>query len=427
MLKKRLLILGSGGREHALAKNCASDSMIDHIYVAPGNGGIANVTNISNVDIEVTDFPKIKDFICKNNIDYLIPGPELPLVKGISDYLQDVAVTVFGPDSISARLEGEKSFAKEFMSRHGIKTAKHCTFTSLRLALDYLPNCSYPLVIKADGLAAGKGVFIVENHSAAKAALEKLMGEGQLGKEGKKVVIEEHIQGYEISAIALIHRDKIVPLIFSQDHKRIYDNDKGPNTGGMGAYCPVPFVHKELEDRINREVLQATVSGLNKDGTNYIGFLYAGLMIDKDENIYVLEYNCRMGDPEAQAILFKMESPLTQLIADLQQGKMPQILWKDGYALTVVMASQGYPNSSSPLQILFLPKNTKECFIYHSATKKQGGNLYSNGGRVLAVTSIGNTLEDAKNIAYKTIANIEFAGGQYRKDIGYQALKRGRI
>ena len=429
MIYKKILILGSGGREHALSINC-SLSNPDKIYLAPGNGGTVDSSIVQNVAISPNNFSAIKDFALEKKVDCIIPGPELPIVEGINDYFEGSGIKVFGPNKYAAKLEGDKSFAKQFMQKHGIKTANYVVVEEYQSAIDCLSNFSYPVVIKASGLAGGKGVFVSPDLANAKHTITQLMKKEVLGKAGKKIVIEEHIKGFEISAIALVDKGVLVPLLYSQDHKRQLDNNKGPNTGGMGAYCPVPFITKELENKIYEDVLTKTNDGMNKDNLNYTGFLYAGLMIDEKNNCNVLEYNCRLGDPEAQALLTKLKTGMPEIIQQLDSGTMPTLNWYPGYALSVVMASESYPlvkEVPDRKQSIVLPEESENCFIYHGATKVENGELYSNGGRVLAVTAHAKTIVEARNIAYGTIAQIDFPRSQYRKDIGFQAINEGKI
>ena len=425
----KVLIVGSGGREHALAWKASKSDLTSEIYVAPGNGGTALESNITNVEISAEDIDGLLAFALKNKIDLTIVGPEIPLVLGITDEFKKKGLRCFGPSKDAARLEGSKDFMKEFLSRNNISTALYNSFTDIELAIDYVKNHSIPVVIKADGLAAGKGVIIANTIDEAIQAIEQCMKDKEFGEAGSKVVIEEFLEGEEASFIVLTDGNVILPLASSQDHKARDDGDKGPNTGGMGAYSPAPVVTKNLHNKIMSEVIVPTIRGLKKEGMNYCGFLYAGLMIDENQNIKVLEFNCRFGDPETQPILLRMKSDLVNLCSEAAEGKLTEseILWDERVSLGVVMAAGGYPNHyDKGLEISGLYENeTEDLKVFHAGTSlNKDARLVTNGGRVLCVTALGLNTKEAKEKAYKQVESIKWEKAYYRKDIGYRALNR---
>ena len=425
----KVLIVGSGGREHALAWKASRSDLTSEIYVAPGNGGTALERDITNVEISAEDIDGLASFALKNKIDLTIIGPEVPLVLGITDEFKKKGLRCFGPSKDAARLEGSKDFMKDFLSRNNIPTALYKSFTDINLAKDYVKNHSIPVVIKADGLAAGKGVIIANSTEEAVEAIEQCMEDKEFGEAGSKVVIEEFLEGEEASFIVLTDGNVILPLASSQDHKARDDGDKGPNTGGMGAYSPAPVVTTNLHKKIMDEVIIPTIEGLNKEGMNYCGFLYAGLMIDKNKNIKVLEFNCRFGDPETQPILLRMKSDLINLCFEAAEGKLveSEIFWDERVSLGVVMAAGGYPNNyDKGFEISgLLEDETEDLKIFHAGTSlNKEDKVITNGGRVLCVTALGSNTKEAKEKAYQRVKSIKWEKAYFRRDIGYRALNR---
>jgi phosphoribosylamine--glycine ligase len=424
-----VLIIGSGGREHALAWKAAQSEAATRVFVAPGNAGTAAEPKVSNIDIGVGDIDALLRFARDNDIGLTIVGPEAPLVAGISDRFIAEGLKIFGPKADAAQLEGSKSFAKAFLTRHRIPTAAYESFTELSAALDYVVDVGAPLVIKADGLAAGKGVVIATREEEATAALKAMLLESKFGDAGRRVVIEELLQGEEASFIAMVGGGKILPLASSQDHKAAYDGDRGPNTGGMGAYSPAPVVDAGMHRRIMREVIEPTVSGLQTDGVDFTGFLYAGLMIGADGTPRVLEFNCRCGDPETQPIMMRLESDLLRLCESAVDGDPGSLSakWRDDVCLGVVMASAGYPGDyvkGDPIDGLGeeLP-GTK---VFHAGTSTDDGRVITAGGRVLCVCALGESVTAAQALAYRRVGRIRWKGAHYRTDIGYRAVARER-
>jgi phosphoribosylamine---glycine ligase len=422
-----ILIIGGGGREHALAWKLAKSDRVRKIYVAPGNGGTASGSLIiENIDLNKTD--ELISFAKKNHIGLTVVGPEVPLSEGIVDDFQKNNLKIFGPSKAAAQLESSKEFAKDFMRRHNIPTASYQTFTDLNKAKEYVKKNRVPIVIKADGLAAGKGVIIAENEPEAFKALELMLIDNAFGDSGARVVIEEYLEGEEASFIVISDGDSILPLASSQDHKRLLDNDVGPNTGGMGAYSPAPIVTEDVHNKIMAQVIEPTIKGMKSDGINFCGFLYAGLMIDKNNNIKTLEFNCRMGDPETQPILFRLKSDLLPVLLDATNNQLhkSQIEWEDNSSITVVMASKNYPDQPELGDIIYgldsenLSTNT---FIFHAGTTLENGKIKTSGGRVLGVTAKEKSLKEAKEKVYQLVKKIKFNGAQYRKDIANKALK----
>ncbi len=425
----KVLIVGSGGREHALAWKASRSDLTSEIYVAPGNGGTALERDITNVEISAEDIDGLASFALKNKIDLTIVGPEVPLVLGITDEFKKKGLRCFGPSKDAARLEGSKDFMKDFLSRNNIPTALYKSFTDINLAKDYVKNHSIPVVIKADGLAAGKGVIIANSTEEAVEAIEQCMEDKEFGEAGSKVVIEEFLEGEEASFIVLTDGNVILPLASSQDHKARDDGDKGPNTGGMGAYSPAPVVTENLHKKIMDEIIIPTIEGLNKEGMNYCGFLYAGLMIDKNKNIKVLEFNCRFGDPETQPILLRMKSDLINLCFEAAEGKLveSEIVWDERVSLGVVMAAGGYPNNyDKGFEISgLLEDETEDLKIFHAGTSLNNEDkVVTNGGRVLCVTALGSNTKEAKEKAYQRVKSIKWEKAYFRRDIGYRALNR---
>jgi len=425
----KVLILGSGGREHALAWKVAQASHVTAVFVAPGNAGTAGEPGVSNVDIAADDIPALLDFARREPIDLTIVGPEAPLVLGVTDAFEAAGLRCFGPHQAAARLEGSKAFTKDFLQRHGIPTAAYATFTKTSFDPDWVRRQRAPLVVKADGLAAGKGVIICATAEEAVHSAQAMF-DGQFGAAGDKVVIEAFLEGEEASFIAIVSGTDILPLATSQDHKRLKDGDQGPNTGGMGAYSPAPVVTPEIHARIMREVMEPTVRGLVADGTPYYGFLYAGIMIAPDGTPNVLEFNCRFGDPETQPILMRLQSDLTELCLAALERRLAQIeaRWDERAALGVVLAAGGYPDSSGKGDVIDglaaaaqLPGK-----VFHAGTKLVDGKVTTNGGRVLCAVGLGDTVAAAQQAAYALAGRIHWNGVQFRRDIGYRAIARER-
>jgi len=426
----KILIVGGGGREHALAWKATKSPLAERVYVAPGNGGTAVEPGVENVAIAATDIDRLLAFALEHAIDLTIVGPETPLVAGIVDRFSAVGLRCFGPSLEAAQLEGSKSFAKDFLARHAIPTAAYQVFTDLEPALEYLRQVGTPIVIKADGLAAGKGVVLADDRATAETAVRDMLGDGRFGDAGRRVVIEEFLRGEEASFIAMVDGEHILSLASSQDHKARDDGDRGPNTGGMGAYSPAPVITAEVHERIMAEVMRPTIAGLAADGIRYVGFLYAGLMIDDDGTPRVLEYNCRLGDPETQPLLMRLQSDLVQLCNDALECRLDRSdpRWSEQIALGVVMAAGGYPgdyrsgDAISGLATDFGP-DTK---VFHAGTRQDGDAIVTNGGRVLCVTSLGRDVMDAQDRSYVAVDLIDFSDAFYRSDIGYRAIERER-
>lgn len=425
----KLLVIGSGGREHALAWRLAQSPRVQTVYVAPGNGGTASSRQIRN--IALTEIPDLIDFVQKEKIAYTVVGPEAPLAAGIVDAFQAAGLKIFGPLREAAQLESSKDYAKAFMVRHGIPTAAYATFTDPDTAHRYIDERGAPIVVKADGLAAGKGVIVAMTLEEAHAAVDQMLGDGSLGAAGARVVIEEYLEGEEASFIVMCDGQHVLPLATSQDHKRLLDGDRGPNTGGMGAYSPAPVISPTLHNRIMREVINPTISGMARDGVPYTGFLYAGLMIgpgpDSTRSIKVLEFNCRMGDPETQPIMMRIKSDFSETLELAIAGRLDEaeIEWDRRPALGVVLAAANYPGTPRTGDpITRLVANTDDCMVFHAGTKLEDGVLKTAGGRVLCVTALGESLKLAQAAAYEAITRTHFDGQQYRRDIGWRALQQ---
>ena len=422
----KVLIVGSGGREHALAWKAKHSQLVTEIYVAPGNGGTSNEEGVTNVEIVANDIDRLVSFAKENQIDLTIVGPEVPLVKGITDKFESLGLNCFGPSRKAAQLEGSKEFMKDFLTRHGIPTAEYESFSDLELAIKHLQRSKVPLVIKADGLAAGKGVTVAQSYAEAEKAIRECLEKKSFGDAGNKVVIEEFLEGEEASFIVLTDGKTVLPFASSQDHKTRDNEDKGPNTGGMGAYSPTPVVTSEVHERIMDQVITPTIEALAKEGIKYCGFLYAGLMVDKEHRIKVLEFNCRFGDPETQPILMRLESDLIELCYQASKGKLKKIelQWNPKVALGVVMAAGGYPyNYEKGHPIVGLPPETKNLKVFHAGTQAQNSLIKTNGGRVLCVTALGKNTEEAQLNAYNCVKQINWKDCFYRTDIGYRAIK----
>lgn len=418
-----VLIIGSGGREHALAWKISQSPLVKKIYVAPGNAGTALENLVENIDI--TDIDLLSQFAIEKKIDLTIVGPEVPLSKGIVNKFRDNNLNIFGPTREAAQLESSKDFSKFFMKKHGIPTAEYKTFTNAKSAHNYIAKKGSPIVIKADGLAAGKGVVVAMNDEEAHNAIDLMLSDNQFGDAGARIIIEEFLQGEEVSFIVICDGESVLPLATSQDHKRLLDNDIGPNTGGMGAYSPAPIVSDVMHEKIMTQVINPTIDGMKAEGIKFTGFLYAGLMIDAEDNIKTLEFNCRMGDPETQPILFRLKSDLFKILFDAAKGDLKNNTaeWENNSSITVVMAAKNYPNEPRLNdEIHGLSSKNKDTYIFHAGTKLTNNKIVTAGGRVLGITARGQTLNEAKNQAYRLIDNIRFDGAQFRNDIGKKAL-----
>ena len=423
----KVLIVGSGGREHALSWKISQSPKVTDIFVAPGNGGTELEKKITNIDIDSSDIEGLINFAKSEQIDLTIVGPEDPLVNGITNRFEENNLMCFGPTREAAQLEGSKEFMKIFLDKYSIPSAQYESFTNEKEALNYIEKKGCPIVIKADGLAAGKGVTIAYTEDEAKEAIHQSMNSQIFGDAGKKVVIEEFLYGEEASFIVMTDGKRAIPFASSQDHKARDDGDNGPNTGGMGAYSPAPIVNKEIHNKIMNEVIYPTLEGLEKEGLKYIGFLYAGMMIDANNNLKVLEFNCRFGDPETQPIMMRLKSDLAELCLDACKNQLQssELDWDDRKSLGVVMASKGYPYKYENNQdIKNLPESQSDLKVFHAGTKVENGVLKSNGGRVLCVTALGSSVHSAQQKVYNAVSKVSWDNSYYRKDIGYKAIER---
>jgi len=414
-----VLVIGSGGREHALSWKLSQSSKVETVYTAPGNGGTEN-----NIPIPVTDLDGLADF-AKNNDCFTVVGPEDPLAAGIVDKFNELGLPIFGPSKMAAQLESSKIWAKDFMKRNDIPTARFEIFDDAKKAQDYVNSLDYNVVVKADGLAAGKGVIVCNSNDEALSAIDTILVKKTFGDAGNRIIIEERIDGIEASFIAISDGDVAIPMASSQDHKRIFDNDKGPNTGGMGAYSPTPIIDDSLAKKIQEKVIEKTIQSMKNEGILFKGFLYAGIML-RDNEPYVLEYNVRMGDPECQPITMRMDFDLYDYFVASADGKlsaMPEASWNEKFAVCIVLASDGYPES--------YPKNeeisgfdfvSNDSYVFHAGTTKSDGKIFSNGGRVLGVTALGDTLKSAINNAYDAVEKISWPNKYCRTDIGKKGL-----
>ncbi|MBW0451089.1 phosphoribosylamine--glycine ligase [bacterium M00.F.Ca.ET.228.01.1.1] len=421
----KLLVVGSGGREHALAWKLAQSPRVQLVYVAPGNGGTAQDERLRNVDI--TELDALADFVEKEQIAFTLVGPEAPLAAGIVNLFRSRGLKIFGPTREAAQLESSKDFAKAFMKRHAIPTAEYETFADVAAAHAYLDAKGAPIVIKADGLAAGKGVVVAQTLEEAHAAVDMMLADNKLGDAGARVVIEEFLAGEEASFIVMVDGKHVLPLASSQDHKRLLDGDQGPNTGGMGAYSPAPIVTPQLHARVMREIILPTVRGMEKEGIRYTGFLYAGLMIDAQGNPKTLEFNCRMGDPETQPIMARLKGDYSKVVEQAIAGTLDtvELEWDRRTALGVVLAAHNYPDTPRKGdRINDIPAETADSVTFHAGTTLTDGKLLTSGGRVLCVVGLADSVRSAQSVAYETINQISFDGMQYRRDIGYRALNR---
>ena len=428
-----ILVIGGGGREHALAWKIAQSNKVQKVYVAPGNGGTARDKRLDNIDI--TDVVALREFAQANAVELTVVGPETPLAAGVVDEFRAHGLRIFGPTQAAAQLESSKAFSKAFMKRHHIPTADYETFTDAQAAHDYVNAKGAPIVVKADGLAAGKGVVVAMTVAEAHEAIDFMLQGNQLGvshnEGGARVVIEEFLQGEEASFIVMCDGKTVLPLATSQDHKRLLDADLGPNTGGMGAYSPAPVVTPEVHARAMREIILPTIKGMEKDGIPFTGFLYAGLMIDPQGQVKTLEFNCRMGDPETQPIMARLKTDLVDVLmaatATHAETRFDdfELEWDRRTAIGVVLAAHGYPMNPRKGDVISgLQQDTDDVVVFHAGTQMKDGHLRTNGGRVLCVTALGGTLKLAQQQAYDTIKGIHFDGVQYRSDIGYRAMTR---
>jgi phosphoribosylamine--glycine ligase len=421
----KILVVGSGGREHALAWKLAQSKRIQVVLVAPGNGGTALDARMKNVNI--TDPAALADFAQQEQVALTVVGPEAPLAAGIVDIFRERGMKIFGPTQQAAQLESSKDFAKAFMERHGIPTARYQTFSDAAAAHRYIDEQGAPIVIKADGLAAGKGVVVAMTLEEAHGAIDMMLSDNRFGDAGARVVVEEFLEGEEASFIVMVDGKNILPLATSQDHKRLLDHDLGPNTGGMGAYSPAPIVTPELHARVIREIIQPTVQGMAKDGIPYTGFLYAGLMIDARGNAKTLEFNCRMGDPETQPIMARLKTDLVSVMEHAVAGTLNEVEldWDRRTALGVVMAAGGYPDAPRKNDVISgIPAETEDSMTFHAGTALNDKTLTTQGGRVLCVVGLGDSVRVAQKHAYDALDKIRFEGMQFRHDIGWRALKR---
>jgi len=422
----KVLVIGGGGREHALAWKASQSPRVERVYVAPGNAGTASEHQLINIDIAAEDINALCDFARKEKIDLTIVGPEAPLVLGVVDLFQQQGLKIFGPRKQAAQLEGSKTFTKDFLARHHIPTAAYQSFTEIEPALEYIQSMGAPIVVKADGLAAGKGVILADTLEQANAAVKDMLAGNAFGDAGHRVVIEEFLSGEEASYICMVDGEHILPMATSQDHKARDNGDKGPNTGGMGAYSPAPVVTPEITERIMQEVIRPTVDGMAAEGNPYTGFLYAGLMIDANGTPRVLEYNCRFGDPETQPIMMRLDSDLVEHCLAALEQKLDQqsALWSEEVALGVVLAANGYPDQyAKDEEIKGIPAESAEQKVFHAGTKlDQNKAILSNGGRVLCAVALGKDVADAQQKAYKVVNQINWPGAYYRTDIGFKAI-----
>lgn len=423
-----ILIIGGGGREHALAWKAAQSKKVDTVFLAPGNAGTALDDKLKNVDIGVSDFAQLVEFAKAEQVELTIVGPEVPLVEGVVDYFADHGLVCFGPSKGAAQLEGSKSFTKDFLARHNIPTADYQKFTEVEPALAYLRDKGAPIVVKADGLAAGKGVIVAETLEVAEEAVRDMLSGNAFGDAGCRVVIEEFLTGEEASFIVMVDGENILPMATSQDHKRAGDGDTGLNTGGMGAYSPAPVVTQDVYLRIMDEVIKPTVEGMAAEGNRYTGFLYAGLMINEQGAPKVIEYNCRFGDPETQPIMLRLESDLVELCLAATRGELDQVTaqWDSRASVGVVLAAGGYPGSYNKGDVISgLPQTESPGEkIFHAGTADKDGQVVTNGGRVLCATALGDTVSEAQERAYKLAHQVSWKDVYLRRDIAYRAIAR---
>lgn len=419
----KILVIGNGGREHALAWRLAQGAKVQKVYVAPGNAGTALEDGVENVDL--TAIPDLIEFVKREHIELTVVGPEAPLAAGVVDSFRAAGLKIFGPTKAAAQLESSKDFAKRFMTRHNIPTAFFETFSDIKAAKAYVEKHGAPIVIKADGLAAGKGVVVAMSKDEAFEAIDMMLSDNKLGDAGARVVIEEFLAGEEASFIVMVDGKNVLAMATSQDHKRLLDGDKGPNTGGMGAYSPAPVVTPTIHARVLREVIQPVVRGMESEGITYTGFLYAGLMIDPQGGLKVLEFNCRMGDPETQPIMLRLKSDFANIVEHAINGTLDQVEaeWDRRTALGVVMAAANYPETPRKGDVISgLPKKLNDAHVFHAGTTMQEDKVVTNGGRVLCVVALGDMVKHAQNHAYDIADKIHFDGSQMRRDIGWRAI-----
>lgn len=427
----KVLVIGNGGREHAIAWKIAQSPQVANVYVAPGNAGTAHEQKCTNVAIGIDDLGRLLEFALGQGVDFTIVGPEGPLVTGIKDLFTHAGLKCFGPNRAAAQLEGSKVFSKDFLARHHIPTAEYRSFTEVHAALSYLRECVMPIVVKADGLAAGKGVVVAQSPAEAETAVRNMLAGNVFGEAGHRIVIEEFLAGEEASFIVMADGEHVLPLATSQDHKRRDAGDRGPNTGGMGAYSPAPVVSAHLHERVMREIIRPTIKGMAAEGSPYTGFLYAGLMITPDGNPHVIEFNCRNGDPETQPMMMRLKSDLVELCNAALEGELNKATaeWDTDIALGVVLAAHGYPGDyrkGDPITGL-PPFAIDRVKVFHGGTTEKDGHLVTNGGRVLCVTAMGDTVADARQRAYHIADGIHWSGRFYRHDIGARALSRTQV
>ena len=424
----KVLVIGNGGREHALTWKAAQSDLVSEVFVAPGNPGTALEPKTKNVNIGVCDIDALADFAEKEKIDLTIVGPEAPLVAGIVDEFKKRNLKIFGPTKAAAQLEGSKSFTKDFLMRHNIPTAKYKNFTDVNEALSYLDSVEIPVVVKADGLAAGKGVIVAQTRQEAKDAVKDMLSGNAFGEAGCKVVIEDFLSGEEASFIVMVDGKNVLPMATSQDHKRVGDGDQGPNTGGMGAYSPAPVVTKTVYDRVMEQIIYPTVKGMAAENNEHVGFLYAGLMIDDAGNPKVIEFNCRFGDPETQPIMMRMKSDLVELCDAACDGKLDTKTceYDERPAVGVVLAAEGYPQSPRKGDVISGLESVAEpgSKIFQAGTKQTDGKIVTSGGRVLCATALGSDIKEARDNAYKLAETVSWNGMFYRNDIAYRAIAR---
>lgn len=422
-----ILVIGSGGREHALAWSAAKDEKVAQVFVAPGNAATAQEAKMQNVAIDVMDLEGLAAFAKENQVELTIVGPEAPLVEGVVNKFQAEGLRIFGPTAGAAQLEGSKAFTKDFLARQKIPTAEYANFTEIEPALTYVREKGAPIVVKADGLAAGKGVIVAMTLQEAEDAIKDMLAGNAFGDAGSRVVIEEFLEGEEASYIVMVDGDNVLPMATSQDHKRVGDGDTGLNTGGMGAYSPAPVVTPEIDQRIMDEVIMPTVNGMKAEGNEYTGFLYAGLMIQEDGTPKVIEYNCRFGDPETQPIMLRLNSSLVDLCNAALDKKLDQTTadWDSRKSVGVVMAAGGYPGDYAKGDVISFPEECPEgTKIFHAGTKLEGMDVVTAGGRVLCVTALGDTVTEAQQRAYELLEQVSWEGAYFRKDIAYRAIAR---
>jgi len=421
----KILVIGSGGREHALAWQCAKFDSVKEVFVAPGNAGTQLENKLTNIDIGSEDIGGLINFAKDNNVELTIVGPEAPLVLGVVDRFQAEGLAIFGPTGRASQLEGSKAFCKDFLDRNNIPTAYYDVFTEVAPAVKYVQEKGTPIVIKADGLAAGKGVIIANTEAEAVDAINDMLEGNRFGEAGSRVVVEEFLVGEEASFIVMVDGKNILPMATSQDHKARDNGDKGPNTGGMGAYSPAPIVTDEIFQLVMDTVIRPTVDGMASEGNAYTGFLYAGLMIDESGNSKVLEYNCRFGDPETQPIMMRLKSNLAELCLLSTQGKLDEasIEWDERSAMGVVLAANGYPDTYVSGEAIGLPADSNDAKVFHAGTKMNNDTVVSSGGRVLCATALGASTKEAQTNAYALLKKIDWPSAYYRTDIGFKAIK----